>query len=79
MRRALPRAGIDPHGRILVPHSFRHSYVTHVRRSIPADALGEMIGHSSEATTLEYDHPSIAQRIDALGGAREGISRLLPR
>ena len=76
--RALPRADIAPAGRILVPHSFRHTYVTHVRRSIPADALGEMIGHANEATTLGYDHPTIAQRVDALGGARDGISRLLP-
>jgi integrase len=78
LRRALPRAGIDPAGRVLVPHSFRHTYVTHVRRSIPAAALGEMIGHSSEATTLGYDHPTIAQRVGALDGARDGITRLLP-
>jgi integrase len=78
LRRALPRAKIDPAGRVLVPHSFRHTYVTHVRRSIPAAALGEMIGDANEATTIGYDHPSIAQRIDALVGARDGISRLLP-
>jgi len=78
LRRAIPRAGVDPAGRVLVPHSFRHTYVTHVRRSIPAAALGEMIGHVNEATTLGYDHPSIAQRVGALDGARDGISRLLP-
>ncbi|MGD0727067.1 MAG: tyrosine-type recombinase/integrase [Spirochaetia bacterium] len=77
LRRALPRAGIDPAGRVLVPHSFRHTYVSHVRRSIPAEALGEMFGHSNEATTDGYDHPTIAQRIGALDGARDGITRLL--
>ena len=76
--RALPRAEIDAAGRVLVVHSFRHTYVTHVRRNVPADALGEMIGHSNEATTDGYDHPSIAQRLAALGVAREGIGRLLP-
>ena len=72
-------AEIDPAGRVLVVHSFRHTYVTHVRRSVPAQALGEMIGHSNEATTDGYDHPSIAQRLEALGVAREGIGRFLPR
>lgn len=76
--RALPRAEIDPAGRTLVVHSFRHTYVTLIRRTVPADALGEMIGHSNEATTDGYDHPSIAQRLDALGKAREGVTRLLP-
>ncbi len=79
LRGALPRAEIDPAGRVLVVHSFRHTYVTHVRRSVPAQALGEMIGHSNEATTDGYDHPSIAQRLEALGVAREGIGRFLPR
>lgn len=75
---ALKRAGIEAKGRVLCPHSFRHTYVTAVRRQVDAVSFGQMIGHSDAKTTDGYDAPDVHQRIQALEGARKGIAGILP-
>ncbi|NCB72861.1 MAG: site-specific integrase, partial [Clostridia bacterium] len=56
--KALVAAGIVTANRNLVIHSFRHTYNTMLKPLMPIEVLQSMTGHSSEAMTNHYNHPS---------------------
>jgi integrase len=74
---ALARAGISRAGRNLVVHSFRHTYNTMLKRTVPAETLRALTGHKSEAMSERYDHPELADRVSALEPARSVVEKLL--
>ncbi len=45
----------------LVPHSLRFTYVTRMRRQIPAEDVRKLVGHSSLAMTEYYTRPSLPE------------------
>ncbi|WP_150117947.1 tyrosine-type recombinase/integrase, partial [Meiothermus taiwanensis] len=56
-RAAAVRAGLDP--RRFTPHKFRHAFGTAlVEEGVPVDAVKELLGHASIATTQVYLHAS---------------------
>ena len=67
-REAALRAGLDP--RRVTPHKLRHAYATLlVERGVELDAVKDLLGHESIATTQIYLHAS-RERL------REAASRL---
>lgn len=68
---------IDTTGRNLVVHSFRHTYTSRLRRLVPSALSSKLLGHQAEKTTDLYDHPSIAERIKELEGARAAVEELV--
>lgn len=75
---ALKAVGIQANGRRLVPHSLRHTYVSHLRREMGDWAVQTMVGHSSAAITDIYDDAWVVQSAQALEPARACVSALLP-
>jgi integrase len=68
---------IDTRGRNLVTHSFRHTYISRIRRLVPEDVLRNLAGHHSEAMTDRYDHPGAQELVMALEPARQAVEGLL--
>jgi len=67
-REAALRAGLDP--KRFTPHKFRHAYATLlVERGVQLDAVKDLLGHESIATTQVYLHAS-RERL------KEAVSRL---
>lgn len=53
---------LNPLGnRKLVPHSLRFTYVTRMRRNLPAEDVRELVGHSSLKMTEYYTRPSLPE------------------
>jgi integrase/recombinase XerD len=53
----MKRAGIDPAGRRIVPHSARHSLASTLENNgVPLRYIGEMLGHKHLKTTIRYLH-----------------------
>ena len=53
---------LNPLGnRKLVPHSLRFTYVTRMRRNLPAEEVRELVGHSSLTMTEYYTRPSLPE------------------
>jgi integrase len=73
LSRALESCKIGTEARFLTTHSFRHTYKTMMRRSIPADTLRALVGHRNERMTAHYDHPGIADLVKSLASARPQI------
>ena len=64
--KALTSAGIVSTNRNLVIHSFRHTYNTMLKPLIPNGVLQSMTGHSSDAMTEHYNHPSFEDEYNAI-------------
>jgi integrase len=72
----LVRAKIDPAGRRLTPHSFRHGYVSLTRRVLGEATLRQLVGHKSQRVTDGYDHASLADRAASLAPAQKVLDGL---
>jgi integrase/recombinase XerD len=60
------RVGLDP--RKASPHKFRHAYATElVNAGVGLDAIKELLGHASIATTQIYAHTSYRRLQEAAG------------
>lgn len=73
---ALKRAKVKTAGRVLVVHSFRHTFNTRMRKVLPADLLQAMTGHHSAEMTERYDHPTPSEMVDRLSPAKKLIESL---
>ena len=72
----LAKAGIEPNGRKIVPHSARHSLATILEaRGVSLRYIQDLLGHSSMATTKGYLH-STERTIRVIG---EKISEAMNR
>jgi integrase len=73
--RALTAAKVKVDGRFLTTHSVRHTFNTMISRSIPADTLRALIGHSCDRMTAHYDHPTPCELVKSLQGSRTAIEK----
>ncbi len=67
--RQLKKAGIEKGDRKLIPHSFRFTYVTRMRRELPAEVVQKLAGHSSVEMTDYYTRAAIPEMVAALESA----------
>jgi integrase len=69
-RRKQSKAKLKPlDGRKLVPHSLRYTYVTRMRRELPAEMVMKMVGHTSVEMTDYYTRSNIEEIIKSIEGA----------
>ncbi|HUV08923.1 MAG TPA: tyrosine-type recombinase/integrase [Spirochaetia bacterium] len=74
--KCLGRTTIEAGDRLLVVHSFRHTYNTIMRQILPEAILRSMIGHSSEEMTNRYDHPTVQDRLQKLLEVRSTVESI---
>ena len=75
--RALPIAEVSVDSRNIVVHSFRHTYVTLLRSTLPETALRLLTGHSSQRMKDHYDHPGIEAMAQAISAHRSSVEQAL--
>jgi integrase len=76
LRRAMEKAGIEANGRKLVVHSFRYTYVTRMRRELPADTVMKLAGHTTVGMTEYYNKKVIDTSLKQLIGADTAAANL---
>lgn len=69
LNRQLKIVGIEKGSRKLVPHSFRFTYVTRMRRELPAETVRKLAGHSSAEMTEYYTRAAIPEMVEGLKDA----------
>jgi integrase len=75
--RAVFNAGIEKDGRKIVCHSLRYTYVTRMRRELPAETVMKMVGHTkAEMTDYYTDKRAIDESIAGLIGAAQAADNL---
>lgn len=67
--RQLKKAGIDKKDRKIIPHSLRYSYVTRMRRELPAELVQKLVGHTSVEMTEYYTRAAIPEMVASLQSA----------
>lgn len=72
----MKKAGIEKGDRKLVPHSFRFTYVTRMRRELPAEIVQKLAGHSSVEMTDYYTRAAIPEMVAALESAMPAADTL---
>ncbi len=73
---ALEEAKVKPAGRTLVVHSFRHTYVTLMEKTLAPGAVQALSGHATEKARKLYSHPSVEDLMGKLGPAQEAVEKL---
>jgi integrase len=76
LRSAIAKAGINRAGRKLVVHSFRYTYVTRMRRELPAEIVMKLVGHVSEEQTDYYNKRELDYTLKQLTGADAAAANL---
>lgn len=74
--RQLKKAGIEKNGRKLVPHSLRFTYVTRMRRDLPAELVQKIVGHTSVEMTEYYTRAAIPEMVAAIQNAIPAVNGL---
>ncbi|MBR4323214.1 site-specific integrase [Treponema sp.] len=74
--RQLTKAGIEKNGRKLVPHSLRFTYVTRMRRDLPAEIVQKIVGHTSIEMTEYYTRAAIPEMVAAIQNAIPAVNGL---
>ncbi|MDR0663712.1 MAG: site-specific integrase [Spirochaetaceae bacterium] len=75
--RAIARAGIVKGDRKIVCHSLRYTFVTRMRRELPAETVMKMVGHLNvEQTDYYTDTSAIEESIAGLIGAASAADNL---
>jgi integrase len=64
--RAVKKAGITTENRKLVVHSLRYTYVTRMRRELPAEIVQKAVGHTDVAMTDYYTNNKLLD--DSIAG-----------
>lgn len=65
----LKKAGIEKNGRKIIPHSLRFTYVTRMRRELPAELVQKLVGHASIEMTEYYTRAAIPEMVASLQSA----------
>lgn len=68
---------ISREGRSLVVHSFRHTWVTRMKRLALGTIVPRLVGHHNEETTNLYDHPTQLEILSEMEPARQAVESLL--
>lgn len=72
----LDKAGIEKNGRKLIPHSLRFTYVTRMRRELPAEIVRKLVGHSSVEMTEYYTRAAIPELVASVQNAIPAVNQL---
>jgi integrase len=77
LERLIEQAGIKKNGRKLIVHSFRFTYVTFMRRELPAETVMKLVGHTTVGMTEYYNKRLIDESLAGLPGADTAVAKLL--
>lgn len=76
-KKAVKYSGINKGNRKIVPHSFRFTYVTRLRSTVPAETVQKIVGHSSVEMTEYYTRFSLEDLKDGIKPAKEAVNQIL--
>jgi integrase len=79
LERLMEKAGIKINGRRLIVHSFRFTYVTFMRRELPAETVMKLVGHTTIGMTEYYNKRVIDESLAGLTGADTAVQKLLTK
>lgn len=74
--RQMKKAGIEKGDRKLISHSFHFTYVTRMRRELPAEVVQKLARHSSVEMTDYYTRAAIPEMVAALERAKPAADGL---
>jgi integrase len=77
LKRVMEKAGIVINGRRLIVHSFRFTYVTYMRRELPAETVMKLVGHTTIGMTEYYNKRVIDESLAGITGADAAVQKLL--
>jgi integrase len=77
LERIIRKAGIEINGRKLIVHSFRFTYVTFMRRELPAETVMKLVGHTTVGMTEYYNKRLIDETLSGLAGADTAVAKLI--
>jgi integrase len=75
----MEKAEIKINGRRLIVHSFRFTYVTFMRRELPAETVMKLVGHTTVGMTEYYNKRIIDESLSGLTGADTAVQKLLTK
>jgi integrase len=79
LKRIMEKAEIKVNKRRLIVHSFRFTYVTFMRRELPAETVMKLVGHTTIGMTEYYNKRIIDESLAGLTGADTAVQQLLPK
>jgi integrase len=79
LERLIEKAEIEKNGRKLIVHSFRFTYVTFMRRELPAETVMKLVGHTTVGMTEYYNKRIIDESLSGLTGADTAVQKLLTK
>jgi integrase len=77
LKRIMEKAKIEIDGRRLIVHSFRFTYVTFMRRELPAETVMKLVGHTTIGMTEYYNKRVIDESLAGLTGADTAVQKIL--
>jgi integrase len=77
LKRIMEKAEIEINGRKLIVHSFRFTYVTFMRRELPAETVMKLVGHTTIGMTEYYNKRVIDETLSGLAGADTAVAKLI--
>ncbi len=73
----LKSAGINQDGRRnLVPHSFRHTFISRLSSELPPEVINLLSGHSTDQMRLRYTHTTSAELLKQLTPYRDALDKV---
>jgi integrase len=75
----MEKAEIKVGERRLIVHSFRFTYVTFMRRELPAETVMKLVCHTTIGMTEYYNKRLIDETLSGLTGADTAVQNLLTK
>ncbi|MDR2602043.1 MAG: site-specific integrase [Spirochaetaceae bacterium] len=79
LEKLMEKAKIEINGRRLIVHSFRFTYVTFMRRELPAETVMKLVGHTTIGMTEYYNKRVIDESLADISGADTAVQKLLTK
>jgi integrase len=76
LKRIMEKVEIKVDKRRLIVHSFRFTYVTFMRRELPAETVMKLVGHTTIGMTEYYNKRIIDESLAGLAGADTAVANL---